>query len=49
MAKKNPDEEAAVKRARQQAKDEEATERKIERMNKKESDGHERLRKLLED
>lgn len=49
MSKKNASEEAAIKRARQQALDEEKTERRINDALRKEKDANERLRKLLED
>lgn len=45
---KNKDEEAARKRARKLALEEEKTEREINKQNKKEADANERLRKLIE-
>jgi len=49
MGKKNQDEEAAIKRARELEKAEAETERRINKQLKDEKDANERLRKLLED
>jgi len=50
MGRKNPDEEKNIKAARKQARDEEKTENRINKVNKdKTLTAEEKLRKLLED
>jgi hypothetical protein len=50
MAKKNPDEEAAIKRAQKIAEQEAATERRINELNReKDMKAEEKLRRLLDE
>lgn len=49
MARKNPDEEAARKRAKAENKAVDRTEKKVNKLNKKDLTPEQKLRKLLED